>query len=189
MEEVKYIKGVEDLSGKRFGKLVVIKRVGTSSWGKYATWECHCDCGGTKITASQTLKRGKVKSCGCINKIRIELREPEALFNCVYASLKDNAKRRKIFFNLSKEVVKKLSKEVCYYCGSEPSNIKAPKNSCYSIEPYKYNGIDRIDSSKGYEENNVVSCCSFCNFAKGAASYVDFKKWIERAYKWQQNQK
>lgn len=62
----------KDLSymiGKRFGKLVVIKRAGTHvtpSGQKKPTWLCQCDCGNQKIVASQDLKTGHTKSCGCL---------------------------------------------------------------------------------------------------------------------------
>ena len=31
---------------------------------------------------------------------------------------------------------------------------------------FRYNGIDRVDSSKGYLPNNVVACCTTCNRMK-----------------------
>jgi len=53
-----------DLTGKRFGKLVVIKYCGTSKW------LCLCDCGNKKIINSKNFKNGNTKSCGCISKER-----------------------------------------------------------------------------------------------------------------------
>jgi len=53
-----------DLTGKKFGRLTVIKRVGTSEYGQ-PMWECQCDCGNTTETASQSLRNGVTKSCGC----------------------------------------------------------------------------------------------------------------------------
>ena len=46
----------------------------------------------------------------------------------------------------------------------------------------KYNGIDRVDSSKGYEYNNVVSCCKNCNSAKMQLSIKEFKEHIIKIY-------
>ena len=54
-----------DLSGKRFGKLVVIKRVGSNNQGN-SMWLCKCDCGKESIVNSQHLKSGQTKSCGCL---------------------------------------------------------------------------------------------------------------------------
>jgi hypothetical protein len=57
---------VTDLSGLRFGKLVVIAYVGTKS--RHSTWLCKCDCGKEVSFNEQSLKNGKVKSCGCLWK-------------------------------------------------------------------------------------------------------------------------
>lgn len=56
-----------DLTGKRFGRLIVIQRDGTDKHQK-ATWRCKCDCGKTVITEGQSLRNGDTKSCGCFAK-------------------------------------------------------------------------------------------------------------------------
>lgn len=57
----------KDLTGKRFGRLVVLYRVKpvgivkmTSAW-----WHCKCDCGAEFATMTNSLSRGKTVSCGC----------------------------------------------------------------------------------------------------------------------------
>ena len=54
----------KDLTGQRFGRLVVIERAGRIN--SYAAWRCLCDCGKEIIVASNQLRRGQVKSCGCL---------------------------------------------------------------------------------------------------------------------------
>ena len=39
-----------DLIGRRFGRLVVVRRAEKSAGSGQARWECVCDCGGTTIT-------------------------------------------------------------------------------------------------------------------------------------------
>lgn len=60
---------INDLTGKRFGKLTVIKRANNyiPASGKYqlAQWECLCDCGNKTIVIGSNLKRGNTTSCGC----------------------------------------------------------------------------------------------------------------------------
>lgn len=53
-----------DLSGKRFGKLVVLHRNGTAD-GTRATWRCRCDCGGESVVRTIDLNKGKAVTCGC----------------------------------------------------------------------------------------------------------------------------
>lgn len=55
---------VTDETGNRYGRLTVLKRVGSDSDGK-ATWLCQCDCGNTVVAAGKNLRSGNVKSCGC----------------------------------------------------------------------------------------------------------------------------
>lgn len=58
-----------DISGRRFGRLVAVERVGTynpGSGSSGALWLCKCDCGNTKIAKATHLLQGVVKSCGCL---------------------------------------------------------------------------------------------------------------------------
>lgn len=60
----------ENLTGRRFGKLVVVREVEPirdSKGKKYHCWECKCDCGNTTFVTTQNLK-GKTTSCGCYLK-------------------------------------------------------------------------------------------------------------------------
>ena len=54
-----------DLTGQRFGKLVVEVRWGSTKDGT-ATWFCKCDCGKAKVVSRRSLKQGNVVSCGCV---------------------------------------------------------------------------------------------------------------------------
>jgi hypothetical protein len=56
----------QDLTGKRFGQLTIVKQVANDVWG-HARWEGVCDCGGTKVAKVGDLNLGRVQSCGCLN--------------------------------------------------------------------------------------------------------------------------
>lgn len=53
-----------NLTGKRFGLLVVVKRHRKDKRGN-RVWSCLCDCGKTTYVSSTYLNRGRTKSCGC----------------------------------------------------------------------------------------------------------------------------
>ena len=53
-----------DLTGQRFGKLVVVKDVGRKNGG--VLWECLCDCGKHTNVVSNNLAIGNTESCGCM---------------------------------------------------------------------------------------------------------------------------
>jgi len=67
-----------------------------------------------------------------------------------------------IEWSLTLEQCTALFTQPCAYCRRAP------------IPGVQLSGIDRIDSSKGYTMDNVVSCCKQCNYAKGVYSKDDF---------------
>lgn len=184
---------LEDLTGKVFDRLTVIKHVGTRLYGKRTTgtalWECLCICGTVKNITASALKNKKARSCGCyLTKYRsLNMRnkfdETHAAKTQVFLSYRGGAKRRNINFELSKEQVIALSQKNCYYCNAEPENTKKLKHR----DGYKYNGIDRINNDLGYTKDNSVSCCEICNRAKRILSKDDFLNWIKRVYQWNLN--
>lgn len=58
-----------DMVGTRYGRLVAVERDGCNRRGD-ALWRCQCDCGGFKIVPRPKLKKGQVRSCGCLRRGR-----------------------------------------------------------------------------------------------------------------------
>lgn len=52
-----------DLTGQRFGMLLIIKF--QRGWRNQRAWLCQCDCGGQSVVLTGSLRTGKTKSCGC----------------------------------------------------------------------------------------------------------------------------
>ena len=62
---------LNDLTGKRFGRLIVVKRAKDyirKSGKKDTQWLCKCDCGNAKIVKTSNLRSKSVRSCGCYAK-------------------------------------------------------------------------------------------------------------------------
>lgn len=57
---------LKDLSGERFGRLVVLRRAIQTGKTKNARWLCQCDCGAMHEANSSALIRGLTKSCKCL---------------------------------------------------------------------------------------------------------------------------
>lgn len=55
-----------DLTGRRFGRMVVVCYAGHRGHSHY--WHCRCDCGDVKDAVGNNLKRGLTTSCGCFHK-------------------------------------------------------------------------------------------------------------------------
>ena len=65
-----------DLTGKRFGRLTVIKRDGShvrADGQSRPTWRCRCDCGNETIVIGANLRTGFTRSCGCLRKETLSL--------------------------------------------------------------------------------------------------------------------
>jgi len=58
----KYLKIV----GRRFGRLVVKKRVENDKWGNLR-WLYQCDCGRVKAIVGGSLQAKRTRSCGCLS--------------------------------------------------------------------------------------------------------------------------
>ena len=59
-----------DLKGKRFGKLLVLRETNNRADGGSIVWQCKCDCGNIVEISSKRLVNGLAVSCGCFQKER-----------------------------------------------------------------------------------------------------------------------
>lgn len=59
--------GLIDLTGQRFSRLVVLRRVSNTVRGA-ARWECRCDCGKVTEVTANSLRSRNTKSCGCLSR-------------------------------------------------------------------------------------------------------------------------
>lgn len=139
---------LKDLTGKRFGRLVVIEKA--PSKNKRTMWKCQCDCGTIKNISSIGLTRGTSKSCGCYN----------------LEKLSERAKH-----NMSKTKLYKIWSCMKYRCNSgnypqkkyyKEKGIKLYElwndfNNFYEWAKDKYfegSSIDRINTNGNYEPKN-----------------------------------
>lgn len=56
---------IKDMTGQRFGKLVVKELAGKDGRGE-CKWLCQCDCGNTTVVYGSHLRKGRTVSCGCV---------------------------------------------------------------------------------------------------------------------------
>lgn len=102
--------------------------------------------------------------------------------NSLYGGYRTGAKTRNLEFSISKEEFKELVIQKCFYCENDPEETLTSKRANRSTTPFKHNGIDRIDSLKGYSLENLVPCCGKCNLMKNKFSKEEFFKQIEKIY-------
>jgi len=162
---------MNDLTGHRYGKLTVIERRGSKR--TYAAWLCKCDCGNEVVVSSGNLRSGNTKSCGCSRGLLLGV----ASFNNLIGRMKYAAKARGYVWRLTREQVAHLTKQQCHYCGVVPNQVEQHRGVKGN---YIYNGIDRLDNTKGYVIDNVVPCCGVCNRAKNDMTVREFRTWLVR---------
>jgi hypothetical protein len=163
-----------DLNGKVFPHFTVISKTDKRK-SNSVLWECLCECGNTFLAAAGALSQNRIRSCGCNHPNRKE--HGISTFNRLCRSYRRHAAARNIPFYLTNENIKYISKQNCFYCDAEPSNVVRAE---YNTGDYIYNGIDRVDNTKGYTLDNVVACCAICNSMK---SKLPLQKFIEQCRK------
>lgn len=176
----------DDLTGQKFGRLTALSFVRSDPEKGRTFWRCLCDCGKETRVNAHSLKTGMTKSCGCLHdevrrtKGKKYTRSDEPRLYTLGGTLgnyKHSAARKGIDWALSAAEFERLIKKPCSYCGAKPSK-KCNKRGKIFLR----NGIDRINSSKGYEKSNVTPCCFVCNVAKSTHRASDFTNWISRAF-------
>lgn len=99
----------------------------------------------------------------------------ESSFNCLFSSYKQAARKRNYCWELSKEEAKIIFQSNCRYCRRPPAQVMSRKININGH--FIYNGIDRVDNTKGYIIDNVVACCKRCNRAKRDMTLEEFNEW------------
>jgi 5-methylcytosine-specific restriction endonuclease McrA len=170
-----------DLSGQLFYRLTVLRPAGEKRRNGRTLWVCQCTCGTETNVGADSLRSGATKSCGCWRRDTASsmrtLPEGVAGLRHILRTYKRNAFKRGIPWRLSDEEVQEIVSKNCHYCGIEPRPIKGVNASAVSGV---FNGIDRKSSLENYTLDNVVSCCSTCNLAKGDKSYTSFIQYLQR---------
>lgn len=170
-----------NIAGRIYGNLTAIEYAYTKNAKSY--WKCECACGNKVFVALNNLSSNLTRSCGCLRTTKFGL--GGSGLRKKFKEYKKAAERADRKFELTLEEFKEITSRNCAYCGSEPSASSMAKTNKEAIKKYtlyKLNGIDRIDSSKGYEKGNIVPCCRWCNIIKSNRSIEDFKNHISEIY-------
>lgn len=141
---------VIDLTGQKFIRLIVIKRVANNKHGK-SMWLCLCKCGQKTIVLSNNLRSGASKSCGCYSTN-----------NALKHGHTKNKKTTKTYYSWSDMIARCINLNDKYYKDYGGRGIKVCKRWLNSFENFledmgevpKGLQIDRIDNNKGYYKDN-----------------------------------
>ena len=177
--------------GDKFGKFITIEKLkyetpaGNFEW----RWKCKDESGNIFYKRTRALyeeldkekqKEEKIKNGEYYESIGMN---QLGVRKSIFKEYIRNAANRGIPMNLIFDQFNSLINQPCYYCGAEPSVHKTSEVKSNKIEPVlKHNGVDRLNSSIGYELDNCVPCCYICNRAKAQLDDRSFLEHIVKIY-------
>lgn len=180
----------KDLSGRRFGRLSV-QGMADETNCKVKFWLCRCDCGNDTLVRGGALTRGYTTSCGCyakeVHSRKRTGRSESGLTTLIgkYRCTRKSRNEKRVkkgkplqTWKLSRKEWKQLFQQPCHYCGVAPSRSIGQNDH----KLFSFNGVDRMDNERGYQPDNVVTCCQLCNRAKGVLAYSEFASAIRQIY-------
>jgi hypothetical protein len=159
----------KDITGLICGRLKVVKP--HRRLNKQIYWECVCECGciTTNYTTGNLLK-GTLRSCGCQmregGKSHGNWRGVGDIPASFFTSIKGHAKHRDIPFDLDIQYLWDLFQSQNGKCALTGIDLSFPKTTDELHHGSWTASLDRIDSSKNYEQENVQWVHKQVNFMK-----------------------
>jgi hypothetical protein len=185
-KEIVFKRPRKNLSGKRYHDLLVIEPSRSRDGLWY--WLCKCDCGKTCEIVTARLLNGNTKSCGCRNNKTCDQHHSwtgyKEISGRYWYSLQNGAKNRNLCFDITKEYAWELfikQNRKCFY--TKIDLIMQPGDNKRVNLDDNHASLDRIDSSKGYIEGNVVWVHKNINTMKLDMSHKEFVEWCSLVYK------
>jgi hypothetical protein len=165
-------KGI-DLTGQRFGKLVVVKLLPERTVCKTRIWLCKCDCGANKGVRRSSLVAGMTKTCGCgahpNRQANVNWRGYGEISLDFFTTVKRNAEMRSLEFNITIEYLWDL-----YIKQDKKCNLSGLPIQFGAKRATTSASVDRVDSLLGYVEGNVQWVHKKINIMKNVYSQEEF---------------
>jgi hypothetical protein len=183
-------KNLPDYSGRKFGRWSVIEEVKDRPRINGRWWRLKCACGTEKVDTISNIGPGHSLSCGCWKHDAQDHRlmdDGQSTRNMIRGLYKISARKRGLAWEITDALFDELTKGDCHYCGVPPCTTRRKDSRSGSF--VVYNGVDRKDSTLGYAEGNVVSCCKTCQYAKRSLPYAEFLSYLGRVVAFRTNSK
>ena len=167
------------LVGNTYGRLTILREY-QSPCKKYVLCETSCSCGcGTTKTRRHDIASGKIQSCGCLRKEKVNAKnrerfDPNAISKTteykMLARAKSRAKKNNLAFNIELDDI--VIPERCPLLGIkiESTEVRNSPNNP---------SLDKIIPEKGYIKGNVWIISNRANTLKNDATLTELKTLVE----------
>ena len=162
---------IKDISGQRFGRLIVLELTELRSKDNKPLWMCKCDCGEIAFTTRHSLMRGSTKSCGCLRREasaeRGRMNKPKGKTRkrkCANGKLINGLSRTRLYntwknmlarcYNPNSRSFNDYGKRGIGVCNEWKDDFLAFRKWALANGYADDLTIDRIDNDKGYEPEN-----------------------------------
>lgn len=166
---------LKDLTGQRFGKLVVLKRAKNRENSRSAIWLCKCDCGNHIEKDGHWLRDQPIQTCGCERWKNKTYQGCGNLSKSHWGSILRCAKDRNLKIPITIQDAWELFVSQNGKCALSGLDITLQRN----VLDEDTASLDRIDSNKGYEKDNVQWVHKEINRLKRNMHDEDFFNWCK----------
>ena len=143
------------LTGRRFGRLVVVSRAENTRWGE-ARWHVKCDCGEERIVAGGNLRSGTTTSCGCFRREAMSAKRGDKNPSWKPELTQEDRDRSRLGtptnakWQTVSQKVRCRDHATCLVCGEHGTHV-------HHLEPWAF------DRDLRYDPANLATLCKECH--------------------------
>jgi len=171
-------RNIKDLTGQKFGRLLVIKKVKNIQGRGEANWLCKCDCGKMAEVIGASLRHGLTKSCDCLRREKI-YRGYKLLSGTYWHRIQKGAKKRNLKIDITLKDAWAKFEEQQGRCAL--SGVPIGLVTDYTRKHKEHTAsLDRIDNKKGYIKDNIQWVHRKINYMKNKYLQDEFIEWCRK---------
>lgn len=168
----------EDLTGQKFGKLLVLGKSQKSNRRLY--WDCLCDCGKQITVKGDHLRQGHQNSCGCLNsvgeyKIANLLQENNIMFITQYRFKDFTADINNIPYRFDFGIIENNKLSYLIEFDGEQHYYSSSSNNSWNSQENFEKTLERDYKKNNYCKQNNIPLIRIPYFIKNDLSIEDLK--------------
>lgn len=187
--------------GKKYYQLTVLKETKERTKAREKVFLVECSCGVKKKIALTHVRRGSIKSCGCLKTghfkefikgntgdNHVGFKGCGGMLGSIWCRIKASAKKRNLEFLITKQEAWGLFEKQEGICALSGEKILFAKN-CKDLKAGKNTAsLDRINSKIGYTKENIQWVHVEVNYMKQRYEQKRFLDWCSKIHKFKTKQ-